>query len=142
MCSSDLRFIADGHFATHLRRTRLLYAARQRALLDGIERHLAPWLASAPDPGGMHLVARPVAAVAPRFDDQAVVAAAAAAAAGLALAPLSACYAGRHRRQGLILGYAGTPEEAIDPACRRLAHVLRQAASTARRAAPRPARGP
>ena len=35
------RFIADGHLATHLRRTRLLYAARQEALLAGLERHLA-----------------------------------------------------------------------------------------------------
>ena len=29
------RFIADGHLATHLRRTRLLYAARQEALFAG-----------------------------------------------------------------------------------------------------------
>ena len=59
------RFIADGHLAAHLRRTRLLYAARQEALLAGLERHLdgAGWRARA-DPGGMHLIARPVAAIA------------------------------------------------------------------------------
>ncbi len=45
------RFIADGHLATHLRRTRLLYAARQEALLAGIERQLARWLESARDFG-------------------------------------------------------------------------------------------
>ena len=60
------RFIADGHLATHLRRTRLLYAARQEALLAGLKRHLARWLESARDPGGMHLIARPVAAIASR----------------------------------------------------------------------------
>ncbi|HZX83934.1 MAG TPA: PLP-dependent aminotransferase family protein, partial [Reyranella sp.] len=117
------RFIADGHFAAHLRRTRLLYAARQDALLAGLERHLARWLGSERDPGGMHLIARPVAAVAPTFDDRAVCAA--AAAAGIALSPLSACHAGRRRQHGLILGYAGTPEQAIDPACVTLARVLR-----------------
>jgi GntR family transcriptional regulator/MocR family aminotransferase len=118
-------FIADGHLATHLRRTRLLYAARQDALLAGLDRRLARWLESERDAGGMHLVARPVAAIAAGFDDRAVVAT--AAPAGIALAPLSACYAGRRRRHGLILGYAGTPEGAIDPACASLARVLLRA---------------
>jgi GntR family transcriptional regulator/MocR family aminotransferase len=117
------RFIADGHFATHLRRTRLLYAARQEALLAGLERHLASWLESARDPGGMHLIARPVAAIDSAFDDRRICVT--AAQAGLALSPLSACYAGQRRQHGLILGYAGTPEQTIDPACRALARVLR-----------------
>jgi GntR family transcriptional regulator/MocR family aminotransferase len=121
------RFIAEGHFTTYLRRTRLLYANRQEALIAGLARHLARWLESAPDPGGMHLVARPVAAIAATFDDHAV--SARAAEAGIAVAPLSSCYAGRHRRHGLILGYAGTPEPAIDPACASLATVLRQTAT-------------
>jgi GntR family transcriptional regulator / MocR family aminotransferase len=125
------RFIADGHLATHLRRTRLLYAARQEALIAGLECHLARWLESAHDPGGMHLIARPVAAIARTFEDRAVTAA--AAHAGIAVAPLSACYAGRRRRHGLILGYAGTPERAIDPACATLARVLHHAAPTRRR---------
>ncbi|SEP16063.1 GntR family transcriptional regulator / MocR family aminotransferase [Rhodospirillales bacterium URHD0017] len=116
------RFIADGHFATYLRRTRLLYAARQEALLAGLERHLARWLESERDPGGMHLIARPVATIAPAFDDRAVCVA--AAHAGLTLSPLSACYAGRRRRHGLIMGYAGTPEQAIEPACAIFARVL------------------
>jgi GntR family transcriptional regulator/MocR family aminotransferase len=120
------RFITDGHLATHLRRTRLLYAARQEALLAGLERHLARWLEGARDSGGMHLIARPIAAVAPTFDDRTVTVA--AAQAGIAVSPLSACYAGRRRRHGLILGYAGTPEGAIDVACANLARVLRAAA--------------
>lgn len=116
------RFIADGHLTAHIRRTRLLYAARREALAAGIERHLARWLESVPDRAGTYLVARPVAAVAPRFDDRAVVAA--AAEEGIALASLSACYAGRHRLQGLILGYAGTPEDQIDVACATLGRVF------------------
>ncbi len=117
------RFIADGHLATHLRRTRLLYGARQEALLAGIERHLSLWLESTRDSAGMHLVARPVASVAPGFDDRAVTAA--AAEAGIAVSPLSACYAGRRRRHGLILSYAGAPEAEIDRACATLGGVLR-----------------
>ena len=119
------RFIADGHFTTHLRRTRLLYARRQEAMLDGLRRHLGRWLACDPDPGGMHLVARPVATAARGFDDRAVVAA--AARAGIAASPLSTCYAGRARRHGLILGYAGTPDDAIDAGCRTLAEAISSA---------------
>ena len=118
------RFIADGHLAAHLRRTRLLYAARQRALLAGLQQHLAPWLSSMPAPGGMHLVAQPTPDIAARFDDRIVTHA--ATRAGLAVAPLSACYAERRRRHGLILGYAGTPEADIVAGCATLAQVLRQ----------------
>ncbi len=118
------RFIADGHLATHLRRTRLLYAARQEALLAGIDRHLARWLESERDPGGMHLVARPTSEIASGFDDRAM--ASAAARSGVATAPLSACYATRRHRHGLILGYAGTPESAIAPACAALARIFRE----------------
>jgi GntR family transcriptional regulator/MocR family aminotransferase len=118
------RFIADGHLTTHIRRTRLLYASRREALIASIESHLARWLESIPDRAGTYLIARPVSALAPGFDDRAI--AAAAAQAGIAVAPLSACYARRHRRHGLILGYAGTPEDEIDAACASLARVLRR----------------
>ncbi len=116
------RFIADGHFASHLRRTRQLYAARREALLAAAGRHLAGLLAVEPDPGGMHLIAVPVGARAKRFDD--VAATKAAAQAGLVVQPLSVCYAGRPKRPGLILGYAGTPEAEIEPAILRLQRVL------------------
>jgi GntR family transcriptional regulator/MocR family aminotransferase len=125
------RFIADGHLSAHLRRTRLLYAARQEALLAALERHLAHWLESTRNLGGMHLIARPVAAIAATFDDRAVTAA--AAQAGIAVSPFSACYAGRRRRHGLILGYAGTPEGEIDAACATLARVLHREAAVSRR---------
>jgi GntR family transcriptional regulator/MocR family aminotransferase len=118
------RFIAEGHLTTHIRRTRLLYANRREALIASFERHLAPWLESVPDRAGTYLVAQPVAAIASRFDDGAVVAA--AAEAGISVAPLSACYAGGRRRHGLILSYAGTPDDQIDPACATLAGVLRR----------------
>lgn len=117
------RFIADGHLGTHLRRTRLLYAERQQALIAAADRHLAKWLTVAPDPGGMHVIARPTAAIERSFDDRTVTAA--AAAAGIAVAPLSACYAGRQKKHGLILGYAGTPAPDIEKAIVRLQRVLR-----------------
>ncbi|MGQ0584260.1 MAG: MocR-like pyridoxine biosynthesis transcription factor PdxR [Reyranella sp.] len=116
------RFISEGHLAAHLRRTRLLYAGRREALLAAAERHLGGLLAIAPDPGGMHLIAKPVRALAKSFDDVAVTKA--AAEAGLVVQPLSVCYAGRPKRHGLILGYAGTPEAEIERGIRTLRRVV------------------
>jgi GntR family transcriptional regulator/MocR family aminotransferase len=116
------RFIAEGHFATHLRRTRQLYAGRRETLLEAAVQRLDGLLTIVPDPGGMHVIARPTPQTAWRFDDVAVTAA--AAAAGLTVQPLSVCYAGRGRRHGLILGYAGTPEAEIDRALLKLRDVV------------------
>jgi len=117
------RFIADGHLASHLRRTRLLYAARQEALIAAAERRLGGLLEIAPDPGGMHLIAWPSPDLEPLFDDRAVTEA--AAAAGVWVQPLSVCYAGKSKRHGLILGYAGTPEADIETALLKLRDVLK-----------------
>ncbi len=112
------RFIADGHFAAHLRRTRLLYAGRQQALVASARHRLAGLLEIAADPGGMHLIARPHPNFVLGFDDFAG-AAAAAAAAGEVWAR-SAGFGGPAGPHGLLLGYAGTPDEEIDPAVMRL----------------------
>ncbi|NQW51707.1 MAG: PLP-dependent aminotransferase family protein, partial [Rhodospirillales bacterium] len=116
------RFIADGHFATHLRRTRQLYAGRRQTLLDSAATRLDGLLTVAPDPGGMHVIASPTSRLAPRFDDVAVTAA--AAVEGLTVQPLSVCYADPARQHGLILGYAGTPEAEIGRALAKLRDVV------------------
>jgi GntR family transcriptional regulator/MocR family aminotransferase len=116
------RFIADGHLAAHLRRTRLLYGERQQALLSAAKRPLEGLLGLAPDPGGMHLIARPLPAIAARFEDRAVTAA--CAARGVTVSPLSACYSGRAKKHGLLLGYAGTPEKDMPAALAVLREVI------------------
>ena len=115
-------FIAEGHYAAHLRRMRRLYAARQRALLDAAGRHLGGLLELAPDEAGMHLLAGLSPALAARLDDRQV--AQKAAAANVAVAPLSRFYAGPPRRQGLLLGYASFDEAIIEDAAKRLARSL------------------
>lgn len=116
------RFIADGHLAGHLRRTRRLYALRQEALVEAARRHAADVVAVAPMEGGMHLIARPGPAWAPTRDDGEAVAR--LADAGISAVALSAYHAGAPE-PGLLLGYAAVPERAIEPAVRRLAETLR-----------------
>ena len=117
------QFIEDGHFAAHIRRTRRLYAARQQSLLAAAERHLGDLLSLAPDEAGMHLIAGLGPGLAPGLDDRAV-ARLALERARVTVLPLSAFYAGPVARQGLVMGYAGYDEAAIDDAVAGLAKAL------------------
>ncbi|GJE16126.1 MocR-like pyridoxine biosynthesis transcription factor PdxR [Methylobacterium marchantiae] len=118
------RFIDDGHFATHLRRTRRLYGQRQAALVAAARDHLGGVLEVSPRDGGMHLVGRPVAGAGAAFDEAGAVAA--CARAGIATTALSPHFAnGSRAERGLLLGYAAVPERAIAPAVRRMAEALR-----------------
>jgi GntR family transcriptional regulator/MocR family aminotransferase len=71
----------------------------------------------------MHLLARLAPPLAARMDDRTAVRR--AAAQGIAVTPLSAFHMANPRRQGLLMGYAGVPEAAIEPAAKRLAAALR-----------------
>jgi GntR family transcriptional regulator/MocR family aminotransferase len=116
-------FIEEGHFATHVRRMRRLYAARQAALVAAAERHLAGLLEVPPDDAGLHLMAWLTPELSARLDDQ--LCAAAAAGAGVAVSPLSDYFMGKPDKQGLLLGYAAVPEDEIETGARRLAEALR-----------------
>ncbi|WP_207480867.1 MocR-like pyridoxine biosynthesis transcription factor PdxR [Arenibaculum pallidiluteum] len=111
-------FLDEGHFAAHLRRTRLLYAERQDALLDSLGRHLGGVLSAQQAPAGMQTVAR----LPERLADARVVEA--AAAANISTLGLSACHVGPPRHNGLILGYSGFPPARLDQAARLLARVV------------------
>jgi GntR family transcriptional regulator/MocR family aminotransferase len=58
MQSALAAFIREGHLARHVRRMQAVYAARRRALLDGLQRDLGAWLQPIPSEAGLHLAAR------------------------------------------------------------------------------------
>lgn len=118
-------FIEEGHFASHIRRTRRLYAERQEALLAAAESHLGDLLMLAPDEAGMHLIAELGPGLDRSLTDRDIVAIADKQ-ASVSLLPLSAFYTGPAERQGLVMGYAGYDEAAIDGAIARLATVLKR----------------
>ncbi|WP_223755531.1 PLP-dependent aminotransferase family protein [Myxococcus sp. RHSTA-1-4] len=112
-------FITQGHFSRHVRRMRVLYAARQEALLDAARRELRGLLELSPLPAGMHLVGwLPEGA-----DEGAAVER--AASAGVVVIPMSSARLDSRGRGGLLLGYACVPEEEIAEAVTRLARALR-----------------
>jgi GntR family transcriptional regulator/MocR family aminotransferase len=111
-------FMAERHFARHLRRMRSLYAARRRALAAALAAALGERVVLELEAGGMHLLARfPGAA-----DDGTL--ARRAAAAGLAPVALSSLALAHDCGQGLLLSFTNVPEGEADAMARRLAEVI------------------
>lgn len=116
-------FIEEGHFASHIRRLRQIYAERRQLL----QKSLAPVTrvgARLPPAGsGLHLVVE----LPPDCDDVRV--AELAAEQGLRVYPLSCYGVGENREKGLIVGYAYAATERIAPYGRILADVIQAALS-------------
>jgi len=115
-------FIAEGHLAQHLRRMRVLYAARRAALLDALAEgasDLVTWDAGGPQ-AGLHLAA---SFLDQALDDVAVYEA--ARRIGLQAPPLSGSFLGPPTR-GVVLGFAGTSAERM----REGVTLLRRAAES------------
>ena len=114
------RFMTEGHFARHIRRTRQLYRERQETFVRTARRVLGGALDVAPHPAGLHLMGWLDAG----RDDRAI--AALGATHGLDLSPLSAYCIGAPARPGLVLGYASCDVGAIRAGIRVLGEVLRK----------------
>jgi GntR family transcriptional regulator / MocR family aminotransferase len=112
-------FLAEGHFARHLRRMRLLYRERRSALVEALRNEPGTTLQVLGERAGMHLTA----ILEQGADDRQI--AERAARQGLWAMPLSACYLGTPSRAGLVLGYGGTGIPEILDGVRRLGTLLR-----------------
>ena len=114
-------FMADGHFARHLRRMRGLYAARRRALAEALTAAFGDGVVLELEAGGMHLLARfPGAA-----DDGTL--ARRAATAGLAPTALSSLAMAHDCGQGLLLSFTNVPEGDAEALTRRLRTAIEAA---------------
>lgn len=113
-------FMAEGHFASHIRRVRVLYAERRHLMREAIKRNFGDSLPIAGDDAGLHLALLLPA----RCDDAALCRR--AQEDGIIARPLSGYYLKSSRAQrGLILGYACVPNEMIGPLFDRLARIIR-----------------
>ena len=100
-------FMVEGHFSRHIRRSRVLYAKRQRALLDAIEKLCPDLFEIRPFPAGMHLLGW----LPTGWDDKEI--AQALYPLGISAAPLSNYSLTTLERGGLLLGYAAHDETVI-----------------------------
>ena len=115
-------FIADGHFARHVRRMRALYAERQEVLLSLVARELGEVLDGERMEAGMHLVAW----LRNGGDDRRL--AAAAVDAGVATVGLGTLAADAPVRPGLLLGFAAYNEATMRRGVARLRDAARSVA--------------
>ncbi len=111
-------FVAEGHFARHIRRMRPIYAERRGALIASLRRHLGAGVEIVGDQAGIHL-----AVVLPGCPDREIYVR--GAREQLCLVPLSVFYLGSGVRQGFVLGFGSTAPAQIAAGVRRLAELLR-----------------
>ena len=114
------QFMGEGHYGAHIRRTRRAYARRQAVLLAALDAQARGLLRAEAEPAGMHVIAD---ILDPRLSDRE--AAGRAEASGITARALSSFYSGEATRQGLVLGYAGFAEDAIEAGVKTLVRALR-----------------
>jgi GntR family transcriptional regulator/MocR family aminotransferase len=110
-------FIEHGELDRHLRRTRATYRRRRDTLLRGLARYL-PGMDPVGASAGLHVLAWLPGSI----DDQALVRD--ASEVGVALQAVSASYAGRPLRGGIVFGYGSIAEERIEEGLARVAALL------------------
>ena len=118
-------FLAEGHFARHLRRMRTLYAARRKTLATALTATFGERVQVELEAGGLHLLARFPDAP----DDGTLLRR--ATAAGLAPTALSSLALAHDCGQGLLLNFANVAEDAAPGLVERLAAALGLAAEPA-----------
>ena len=111
-------FLIDGHFASHMRRMRVLYAGRQEALVEAARRELDGLLEVPPKDSGMHLVGWLPEGVDGHAASQQ------AARHGVEAPSLASYSLLPSSPQGLVLGYAAVDEEQIAKGVRQLRGAL------------------
>jgi GntR family transcriptional regulator/MocR family aminotransferase len=111
-------FLAEGHFAAHLRRMRGIYRARRDALVDAIDREMGKAARVGPTEGGFQTVLHLPGGQNDREVSRR------AAAQGIDVTPLSRYTHGKGE-PALVLGYSALTPDAIRAGVARLARVLR-----------------
>ncbi|WP_238136681.1 MocR-like pyridoxine biosynthesis transcription factor PdxR [Variovorax sp. JS1663] len=115
------RFMAEGHYATHIRRMRTVYSARHDALIHAIRKQFGADLQVLGGAAGLHVVLE----LPQHVSDESV--ARDAQLAGVTTRPLSMYYMRKSAAtNGLLLGYGTVHEKEIESSFATLATVLRR----------------
>ncbi len=112
-------FLAEGHFARHLRKMRLLYAERRNALVEALTRELGDLLDVTVPEAGLHLAAWLPSGMSAHAATQQ------AAAHGLHILPISHFSLRPLQRDGVLLGFASASPEELRAGVQTLALALR-----------------
>ncbi len=111
-------FMLNGHFSTHVRRMRKLYADRQQTLVTALKRELGETIEIRPAGAGMHVIGW----LPPGMDDVEI--ARRARARGVIVRPASPFYYQRKPRPALLLGHSGVTSGQLRMAVRALSRTM------------------
>jgi GntR family transcriptional regulator / MocR family aminotransferase len=111
-------FMAEGHFAAHIRRMRAMYRNQRDTLVATLRRRLSDHLTVDPPDQGMHLVAYTRRGLSDVTIEQA------AREHGVVVRAMSRLYVEAPKQSALILGFSGYPRQIIAPAMARLARAF------------------
>ncbi len=117
-------FIENGHFATHIRRSKKLYEERYHAMMHNIDRHLAEYLNPIPTATGFHLLNLF------RHDCDEAALTQAASERGILVRPLSNYCAAAVEERGIALGYGCIRPDEFNASCATLADAFRSIIKT------------
>lgn len=111
-------FIEDGHYASHVRRIRKACYERRTALVNAIQEYLADKMIVQPSDSGVHIVCWLQNGLTGNDVEEK------ARTLGMGILSLSRYYQRDITRQGILIGFANHPAEALVDGIRRLAQVI------------------
>ncbi|MDX7985869.1 PLP-dependent aminotransferase family protein [Xenorhabdus sp. 12] len=114
------RFIEDGHYSSHIRAMRKLYARRQEIIFNAIDKYLKGIVTVLRPKGGLQIPCL----LEPEWSEEETIRL--AGAAGVQLRGLSCLYACENKKQGWLLGYSSLTDYEIESAMLRLANALKR----------------
>ena len=117
-------FIDEGHFATHIRRMRKIYAERSKVLTEAAHKELAGRIDIVPTNTGLHTIGL----LNSRFTEEDV--SVAADLKGITLTPISRFCVAPIATKGLVFGFSGIPPESIIAGVDALTQVLEELDAT------------
>ncbi len=120
------RFMENGHFGSHIRAMRSLYAARLDALVKLVSRHLGAWVEPRRPSGGLQMPCFLKA----ELDEASVLAA--ARAEGIELMGLSGLHASGDGAAGFLMGFAAYDPGEMELAVVKLARIMASMAQAGR----------
>lgn len=114
------RFMEDGHYNSHVRAMRKLYAGRRETMLKSIDQHLGGIVTALRPEGGLQIPCL----LKPGWSEEKTIQQ--AAIAGIQLLGLSQLYASEEKKQGWLLGYSSLTAHEIEMAMLRLSKALKR----------------
>jgi GntR family transcriptional regulator/MocR family aminotransferase len=111
-------FMQEGHFATHIRRMREIYAERHQILCDATQERLSGLLDIVPTDTGLHTIGR----IPQNLDEVEI--ATAALEKNIVVTPIKRYCIAPTDQKGLVLGFSGIPPSEIIDGVKTLSEVL------------------